>query len=303
MVGLFAIILSQIFILVYWQDAKFGTILNIAILLVVIVSYGQWSFNRMTRNEIEALLPKVQASEKDLTTEMIGGLPPVVQKWLIRSNAVGKPMSSTVHLKQMGQMRTKADGSWMPVEAEQYFTVANPGFVWIADVKAAPLMHLAGRDKYMSGKGHMLIKFFSLFPVADSKGKQIDQGTLLRYLAETVWFPSAAVRNYISWEEIDSLNARARMSFGGVTASGIFRFSSEGDVLSFEARRYYDRKEGATLETWHVGTDENGYKSFDGIRIPARSMVTWKLKTGDFTWYLVEITDLEYNIDNYHAQR
>jgi hypothetical protein len=300
MVGLFAIILSQIFILAYRQDTIFGTILNIAILLAVIVSCGQWSFDRMVRNELETLLLKVQANEKNLTREMIRGLPPVVQKWLIKSNVVGKPMPSAVHLKQKGQMRTKADGSWMPVEAEQYFTLANPGFIWVADVKAAPLMHLAGRDRYMDGKGHMLIKFLSLFPIADSKGKQIDQGTLLRYLAETVWFPSAAVRSYITWEDVDSTSAKATMRFGGVTASGIFQFTGEGDVSGFEAQRYYDHKEGAALETWLTTSDKSSYSNFEGIRVPARASVTWRLKTGDFTWYQVEITDIKYNTDNYH---
>jgi|GEM_PF-3451583 len=32
----------------------------------------------------------------------------------------------------------------------------------IADVKAAPGIHIAGRDKYENGKGQMLIKLFSL---------------------------------------------------------------------------------------------------------------------------------------------
>lgn len=38
-----------------------------------------------------------------------------------------------------------------------------------------------------------------------------------------------------------------------------------------------------------------GYKDFEGIRIPHKSKVTWKLKTGDFNWANVELTDLEFN--------
>jgi hypothetical protein len=141
----------------------------------------------------------------------------------------------------------------------------------------------------------MLIKLFSLFPVADSKGKETDQGTLLRYLAETVWFPSAALNNYIAWEEVDSTTAKATMSYKGTTASGVFKFNTDGDVVSFKTLRYYDRKEGSTLEEWLISIPENSYKEFEGIRIPAKSTVTWKLKTGDFTWYKLEVTDVEYN--------
>jgi hypothetical protein len=31
------------------------------------------------------------------------------------------------------------------------------------------------------------------------------------------------------------------------------------------------------------------------MRIAAKSDVTWKLKSGDFTWFKVNITELDYN--------
>jgi len=34
---------------------------------------------------------------------------------------------------------------------------------------------------------------------------------------------------------------------------------------------------------------------YEGVRISARTAVTWKLKEGDFTWYKLEITDVHYN--------
>jgi hypothetical protein len=85
------------------------------------------------------------------------------------------------------------------------------------------------------------------------------------------------------------------MSRGGVIASGIFRFDERGDVVGFEARRYFDRKSGATLEDWLVRIDPGSVKSFNGIRIPVKSSVTWRLKEGDFTWYRLEISDISYN--------
>ena len=69
------------------------------------------------------------------------------------------------------------------------------------------VLPIAGRDRYADGHGHMLIKLASLLTVADGAGPEIDQGTLLRYLGEIVWFPSAALRDYISWEAIDERSA------------------------------------------------------------------------------------------------
>ena len=225
---------------------------------------------------------------------MISHLPEVVRRWLKRSNVIGKEMISSVYLKQKGKMRISPSGRWLPVKAEQHNTIDPPGFLWLADVRVAPLIHLSGKDSYRNGKGHMLIKLFSLIPVTNVSGPEIDQGALLRYLAETVWFPTAALASYITWKEIDSSRAEATMSYGDVTASAQFSFTTEGDFESLDAQRYYDRKTGATLAHWHIQTDRSRYQTFEGFRIPAKSDVTWKLKDGDFTWYQVEITNAEY---------
>ena len=44
-------------------------------------------------------------------------------------------------------------------------------------------------------------------------------------------------------------------TFGGITSSGIFSFNQDGDMVSFEALRDYDRKEGVTLENWLILND------------------------------------------------
>ncbi len=293
-IAIAAIIISQILIIIYWKDAKFGTIPNILILIVSIFSYGTWSFNRMIQNEINSLLSQKETEKEIVTPERIEKLPAIVQKWLKRSNVIGKEVTNIAYLKQKGKMKTKPEGKWMSVDAEQYISINPPGFIWTADVKSPPFLYLSGRDKYQNGKGQMLIKLFSLIPVVNAKGKEIDQGALLRFLGEIVWNPSAALSDYITWEEIDSLTAKATMSYGGITASGIFKFDKNGDFVSFEAKRYYYRKEGSTLERWVITADKN-YKEFEGIRVPVSLSVTWKFKTGDFTWYKVEITEIKYN--------
>ncbi len=295
MIAVPALVLSQVLIILYWQDAKFGTIANVIILAGIVIGYGAWSFNTMSKNELKIFVTSATSGKKVVTKDMLNGLPPIVQKWLERSNVTGNEVIYSVHLKQTGEMRTTPDGKWMPVEAEEWFKTEKPAFIWIADVKAAPGIHLAGRDKYENGKGYMLIKLLSLITVADAKGKETDQGAMLRYLAEIVWFPSAALNDYIQWEQIDSTTAKATMSYGGITASGLFKFDANYKVVSFEAKRYYDRKGGATLEDWFIQIEPNSYKEFEGIRIPTRPTVTWKLKEGDFTWYKLEITAIHYN--------
>ena len=290
-----ALMLSQLLIIWYWQAAKFGTIANIIILLVTVIDYGNWNFTTTVRNELRSFKTSVIPGKEIVTAEMIAGLPPVVQTWLQRANITGKEIFQSVYLKQSAVMRTAPDGKWMPVQAEQWFRTQNPGFIWVADVEAGAGIYLAGRDKFENGKGHILIKLLSLFPVADKKGSEIDQGTMLRYMAEIIWFPSAACMDYLKWEQMDSVSAKVTMTYGGISTSGLIRFDVHGDMVSFEAKRYYDRKEGATLEDWFIQVDPDGYREFQGVRIPARSSVTWKFKEGDFTWFRLEITGIKYN--------
>jgi hypothetical protein len=230
-----------------------------------------------------------------VTRDMLASFPPLVQRWLEHSGVLGKETIRTVHLLQKGMMRTSKEGKWMPVEAEQWFTTRTPGFFWTAEVSMLPGVTIAARDKYEDGHGSMLIKALSLIPVADARGKEIDQGTMVRYLAELVWFPTAALEPYLHWEQVDSMTARATMTYGGISASGTYTFTPEGDIASFEAKRYYDRKEGATLEDWHIENEPDGYREFGGVRIAARSTVTWRLKDGEFTWLKLELTNVEYN--------
>ncbi|MDX1941538.1 MAG: DUF6544 family protein [Saprospiraceae bacterium] len=293
MVAIPAIILSQIMIIISWQDAKFGTIANIIIIIGIIFAWAIWDFNKTAQKEVNILLSKANFDTGIIIKDHIISLPPIVQKWLERSGIIDKPYIQTVYLQQKGEMRTTPDGKWMPVNAEQYFTSDPPGFVWIADVNMMPILHLSGIDTYQNGKGRMLIKVLSLVPIVNATGTETDQGTMLRYLAEMIWFPSAALNHYITWEKLDVNSAKATMNYNGVIASGIFTFSNNGDVISFEADRYYNRKSGATLERWYI--ENSKYDIFNDIRIPIKSEVTWKLKEGDFTWYKLEITDITYN--------
>jgi hypothetical protein len=290
-----AVIVSQVLIILYWHDAHWGTIPNVVLLLAALAAFGQWSFQHMVDAERPAFLNESGRSTQSVTREMIAGLPPVVRTWMEHTNIVGHSVISTVHLRQRGAMRTKPDGNWMAVEAEQYFTVGKPGFHWTADVDVAPLVSMYGRDQYLAGRGALLISLFGLIPVADSKGPEVDQGSMLRYLAETAWFPSAILHPSIVWEQLDQLRARATMSYGGITSSGVFTFNKDRDLVCFDAKRYYDRPEGATLEDWHIENDLSSIRYFHGIRMATRSTVSWKLASGDFTWFKLEVFDVEYN--------
>jgi hypothetical protein len=293
-IAIIAVILSQFLIINSWQDAKLGTIANAIILLVAIVGYGDRNFTKKVNKEISLLLSEVVTDKKRVTKEKLAGLPPGVQKWMERSGILGKEMIHTVRLKQKGKLRTKPGGNWMNFEAKQYFNVDHPAFIWQTKVRMLPPVFMSGRDKFSNAKGEMLIKLLSLKNVVNAGGdKKMNEAAMIRFLAETCWFPSAALTEYIKWESINKFSSKATMTYKDITVSGIFNFSESGDIKGFEALRYYGNDEKASLEKWIIEVQD--YKDFGGIRIPYNSKVIWKLKDGDFTWMNVELIDLEYN--------
>ncbi len=131
MVGAISLLLSQSLIILYWHDAKYGTLINVIILLAVLISYHQQRFNARIRSETKTLLAsQINTSGTTVSPESIERLPSVVQKWLIKSGVIGTEKAHTVHLKQKGMMRQKPEGKWLPMEAEQYITTNLPGFIW-----------------------------------------------------------------------------------------------------------------------------------------------------------------------------
>lgn len=293
-IAIITVFFSQILIILSWKDAKFGTAANIIVLLAALPSFAIFNFNKMVKQEAGILMSQHVTDKSVITKEAIVNLPPVIQKWLLTSGIAGKEKIEFIRLQQKGEIRTKPGGKWMPFTATQYFTVNTPAFNWQTTVEMMPLITLNGRDKFENGKGEMLIKLLSLIKVADARNDtHVDASAMLRYLGETCWFPSAALENYMQWQTIDSLSAKATMHYNSTAASGIFQFNANGDLISFSGDRWYGSGKDATLEKWLIEIKE--YKTFQGIRVPNKCEVTWKLKAGDFTWLKLEITNVEYN--------
>ncbi|WP_059173542.1 DUF6544 family protein [Bacillus sp. FJAT-27445] len=277
-----------------WKLVALAVIVIILLVVIVLPRIAKVFFIKQSEASANSLFKDYDVqSSTPIDKNDIKGLPSPVQNWLISSNAIGKERIKAVRLKQEGQMRTKKDGPWLPVKAEQYYTVDEPGFVWIADVKMAPLVHLSGIDTFKSGKGSMKIKLFSLIPVVNANAAEIDSGTLMRYLAEIPWFPSAALDPYVKWEGIDKNSAKATMEYKGVTVSGIFTFTENGNIESFKGKRYREMNGKFELNDW--GGRYTGTKEFDGWRIPEKATVIWFEEDGEFNWYEARLSEIEYN--------
>lgn len=295
LVGLIAVILSQIIIVIYWNDAKYGTVLNLLILIVILVSYLTYSFQRKVDADNKQILSEINPSKEIIITEqMIEHLPVAVQNWLLKSGAVGKQQSNRVSLVQELQMLMKPEQEeWKTATAKQLFTINPPAFNWAVVLKMNAIVEVVGQDKFENGKGAMTMKLFSTIPIVKlSDNPKLNEATLQRYLAEIVWFPSASLSPYITWEHIDNSTAVAIMNYKGIVGKGVFYFDKKGDFKKFVANRYKDVKDTVPTQ-WTVTATKTAIRN--GIRIPVESNVQWKLENQNWTWLKVEIIDIVYN--------
>jgi len=293
--GMVAVILSQALIIYFWKDAKFGSIPNALILIFVIISYGQISFNRLIQKETNSLIHSVNISpDRSVSEDDLAKLPEPVKKWLHNTGMIGKSYITIGKVIQRAKMKMKPEQKkWLDASAVQYTSIDLPAFIWSVDVKMNGLMFFLGRDKFEEGKGEMLIKLNALFNVVNEHGEKLNEGTIQRYLGEMVWFPSLALSEFISWEQVNDTTVKAIMQYKETKGSGTFHFNSNGDFISFSAMRYMGNKKGSSRYEWVIRVEE--FNTFEGIKVPSKMSATWKLDEGDWTWLKLEVTDIKYN--------
>jgi len=270
----------------------FGSIAAIALIAAGTIGIGRALFERRVNEEMATLLAASAVAEPHIVSEDdLSGLPEPVRRWLRWAQVVGKPYPATIRLTQKGRFRQAAGGVWMPFTAEEVFTTEPPAFLWKTTMQMFPLVSIVGRDRYIGGQGSIQMRLLGVVPVADAAGPAMDQGALLRYLNETMWFPAAVLSPSIAWESIDANSARATIRHGDVTGAATFVFDDQGRPVDMIAQRQNLAR--GQLETW--STPLNAYGEFESVRIPVAGQGIWRYDTGDFSYIELRITGVAYN--------
>lgn len=271
-----------------------GTVATVVVLVVATVGVATTVYARQLNREVDQLFARSNASAEPVvvTDARLAALPAPVQRWLRWSRVVDKPVPHTVRLQQDGQFKASAHGGWMDFDANQYYTTDPPGFVWTVSMTMMPLVTIQGRDKYIGGTGDIEMKAASLLTVAHERSGRLDQGAMLRYLGEIIWFPAGAVSPFIAWSSIDADHARATMTYQGTTASAIFTIDAEGRPVDVSADRYNSEKKANV--PWSGRSQEFG--ELNGMRVPTAGDAAWHYATGDYVYIEWHITRIETDV-------
>jgi hypothetical protein len=224
---------------------------------------------------------------------MLADLPEPVQRYLHFTGVLGRQWTHDVVLKYSGRFRQGLDRPWMPMTARQVYTTSPPSFIWDARFKVMGIPLLRARDEYRSGRAHMFARLAGIKTIFDVRGEQLDQGAMLRYLSEMIWFPIAFLGENITWQAVDDHSADVQLKDLGRVVSGRLYFDELGKVTNFTALRYREIDGNFSLDPW--STPITGYGKLAGLNLPTQGQATWNLESGDLTYVELQINELVYN--------
>ena len=256
-------------------------------LVVIILIIGKINLSIKFGREVKELF----AQSKNISIQIfhksqLDGLPDPVQRYFKHILKEGQPYISYARIKHDGQFKTGLDKGWINITGEQYATTEKPGFIW----KGTTTMFVA-RDMYISDKGRLIVSLFSLYNVVDVKGEKYNEGELLRWLGESVLYPTNFLPNdRLQWLPIDSTTARLIFNYNGLSLFFKITFNEIGEITEMETKRYMGEK---NLETWIIKA--TNYKELNNVLIPTAFDVLWRLDKGDFSYAKFNVTEVEYN--------
>lgn len=184
-----------------------------------------------------------------------------------------------VHIAQTGTLRTDLSSDrWAPFVANHLVVPSASGFLWEARVRIAPLLHVGVRDALIDGVGSVQVSMLSAFPVSAARGGlEINSGSLHRYLAEAVWYPTALLPGPdLQWTAIDATRALATLTSHGVSVSLEFRFAAKGEVSGIFTPARWGTFGGAFKQAPWEGHFRN-YREWDGFVVPSEADVGWHI--------------------------
>lgn len=276
---------------------------SIIVFIIIAFIFGNLHMNRRISKEVELLMGLSEEKNEKIGSKLIKNedlekLPNPVEKWLKSTGIVGQKRIRAVSFSQTGKMRLDPNqDNWMEPVAKQYVRVDKPGYLWHVDLPMLPLINTRGRDLFYEGEGSMEIRIGSLIPVVNVKNNdKINESSLHRFLLELPWYPTAALEEYMTWEEIDKQSARGILSYNGISVEAIFYFNEDSSLVKIESLRYKENDEDA--ERIPCIGDIKGHTVVDGLKIPNRIDITWIIDGEPFTWYRLENFDIYflYNI-------
>lgn len=291
-----ALLVSQYVIFTGWHDAKFGTVVNIIILLATVIGFGEWNFRRQYHNEvIDSFGDSAITTDEILDERDIQHLPNAVKKYLRYTGSVGKPKVKNFKVEFSGEFRQNENAPWMPFTSEQFNFVEKSTrmFFMNAEMKHLPVV---GFHCFKNAKAFMDIRLLSLFRVQYHAGAEMDAAETVTFFNDMcVMAPATLIDKRIKWLGNEGNKVNASFTNDRITISADLYFNDRGELINFESEDRFAIRKDNSLHKTRWSTPLSNYKEFDGYRIASYGETIYHFPEGDFCYGKFTLEGIEYN--------
>lgn len=293
LVGVIAAVFSQILIFMVWNDAKFGTFVNIVVLAISFFGYSIQKFENNYLKDVAENLSRTNAITTDLLTENdLAHLPAPVQKYLRNTGVLNKPKVKNVKIEFYGQMREKGK-KWFSFTSEQYnfFDSYTRLFFMKGEMFG---ITVPGYHACKNESASMDIRIFGIFPVVNIKDEILYQTETVTLFNDMCLFaPAALIDKRITWSEIDSLSVRATLTNEGTSVGVILYFNHEGQLINFLSD---DRIAVTDMKKYRFSTPVRNYRQINGYNLGSYGEGIWHYPEGQFVYGQFNVKNVQYNV-------
>lgn len=216
----------------------------------------------------------------------LAALPKPVRLYFMHILPPGQPYIYSVAMKHSGQFKTSLNGRWSSISGKEYFSAPTPGFVWKGNTSL-----FTARDMFIGGKGRLVVSIFSIFKIQDRQGAKYDEGELLRWLGESVIFPTNLLpSNDLRWIAVDDSTAQLTYRFNKININYDVIFNDKHEISQMRVMRYMD---DGTKHLW-INKLSN-YKKLNGMLVPTLLEAGWRLRGRYFPYARFRIEEIKFN--------
>lgn len=275
-----------------WIVAAVGAFLALLAVLAIVTAVGSKRIKDGYSEEKDHLFHCARSGPfRPSMQRAVEGLPPPVRKYLQATSGLNEPGLTLAVLKQRGMARTASDKPWMRFEAEQAYSFVRAEFIWLAKIKGAPLLPILVRDRFIEGKGDMLVSLAGLKRLGWARGPEVDSSAGLRYWSEAICFPELVRDSRLRWEAMSARQARMHVSNWGMKMTAVVEFDERGLPSAVHGERYREVAGSYVLTPWSGFMSD--WKAIDGRLFPASWESVWRLPEGDLSAIRIENVGLK----------
>lgn len=297
--GLPGLVLSQVLIIQSWSDAKFGTLANLMLAIPVtllVLDARPSSFRSRFARDRDALLARPVAAAPVITEADVAGLPPLMQTYLRRVGAIGRPRVRNMRVRFDARMRSSAAAPWMQATATQYEFFDPPArlFYMNATRGGVPIDVF---HRYIDSAATFQVRIASVWPMVDKDGPVLTGAETVTLMNDIVVLAPAAVLDLpFTWTTTGDHTLQATFTNAGHTVSATLTFDAAGDLVGFLSDdRTQEDETGSRQVPW--STPICGYREVDGVRVGARGNANWVEASGEWTYGEFTVRAIAYNVE------